>query len=201
MPVRKTGRGTKPSVGWRSLLMMNDDLHWFCLRAKPKTERITSRLLRAEAEIEVFCPFLRFERARRSGRLWVTEAMFPGYLFARFRYLTQFRQVQATRGVMTIVNFGGVPSAVPDSIIGDLRNSVQDEETVVIEPTVEIGEEVNVVEGPFRGIKAVVSRVMPGRERVALLLEVLGMEREVEVGLKSVLPDIPHPMARSDRPR
>lgn len=181
--------------------MMNDELQWYCLRAKPKTERITSGLLRAEAGIEVFCPFIRFERARRSGRLWVTEAMFPGYVFARFIYLTQFRQVQASRGVMKIVNFGGPPAIVPDQIISDLRQSVKDEETVVIEPTVQVGEEVNVVEGPFRGIKAVVSRLMPGRERVALLLEVLGMEREVEVGLKSVLPDIPHPMARDERPR
>ncbi len=181
--------------------MMNDDLHWYCLRTKPKTERITSRMLRAEAEIEVFCPFIRFERARRSGRLWVTEAMFPGYVFARFRYLAQFRQVQASRGVMKIVNFGGQPAVVPDDIVGDLRSSVKDEEIVVIESAVEVGEEVNVVEGPFRGIKAVVSRVMPGRERVALLLEVLGMEREVEVGLKAVLPDIPHPMARDDRSR
>ena len=175
---------------------MTDDLHWYCLRTKPKTERITSTILRSEAELEVFCPFIRFERARRSGRLWVTEAMFPGYVFARFRYLSQFRQVQASRGVAQIVNFGGQPAIVPDQIIHDLRNSVKDEETVVVESAVQVGEEVNVVEGPFRGIKAVVSRVMPGRERVALLLEVLGMEREVEVGLKAVLPDVPHPMAR-----
>ena len=179
--------------------MMNDDLQWYCLRAKPKTERITSRMLRAEVDIEVFCPLLRFERARRSGRLWVTEAMFPGYLFAQFRYQTQFRQVQATRGVMKIVSFGGAPTVVSREIIHELRSLVQDEETVVIEPSVEVGEEVNVVTGPFRGLKAIVSRVIPGRERVALLLEVLGMEREVEVGLESVLPDIPHPMARPDR--
>lgn len=178
---------------------MNDELLWYCLRTKPKTERITSAILRAEVGLEVFCPFIRFERARRSGRLWVTEAMFPGYVFARFRFLTQFRQVQASRGVMKIVNFGGRPSVVSDGIVQELRSSVKDEETVVIEPTVQIGEEVNVVEGPFRGIKAVVSRLMPGRERVALLLEVLGMEREVEVGLKAVLPDIPHPMSKTDK--
>lgn len=177
---------------------MNEDLHWYCLRAKPKTERITSAILRAEIGLEVFSPLIRFERARASGRVWVTEAMFPGYVFARFRYLQQFRQVQASRGVTRIVNFGGHPAVVPDTIVEDLRHSVRDEETIVIESSVQIGEEVNVVEGPFRGIKAVVSRVMPGRERVALLMEVLGMEREVEVGLSAVLPDIPHPMSRNE---
>ncbi len=95
--------------------------------------------------------------------------------------------------------FGGQPAAVPDAIIQELRGLVKDEETVVIEPAVTVGEEVNVVAGPFRGLKAIVSRVMPARERVALLLEVLGMEREVEVAMETVLPDIPHPMARPEQ--
>ena len=81
-------------------------------------------------------------------------------------------------------------------IISELRKAVQDRETIVIQPGIEVGEEVNVVAGPFRGLRAVVSRVMPARERVAVLLEVLGMEREVEVSFDTVIVDIPHPMTR-----
>jgi len=162
---------------------------------------MTSRLLRSEVGIEVFCPFVRFERARRSGKLWVTEAMFPGYLFARFRYVTQHRQLRATHGVTNVVSFGGAPSVVPDTIVRDLRASVQDEETVVIESGVEIGEEVNIVSGPFQGVRAVITKVLPARERVAILLEVLGMEREVEVAVDTISPDISHPMVRAERKR
>jgi len=178
---------------------MTDDLLWFCVRAKPKTERLTSQLLRTEAGIEVFCPFVRFERARRSGRLWVTEAMFPGYLFARFCYVSQHRLVRATHGVSTIVAFGGAPVVVPTPIVDELRASVRDEETIVIESGIEIGEEVQVVSGPFQGVRAMVTRVLPARERVAILLEVLGMEREVEVAVSTLLPDISHPMVRAER--
>lgn len=176
---------------------MTDDNLWYCVRAKPKTERMTSHLLRSEAGIEVFCPFVRFERARRSGRQWVTEAMFPGYLFARFAYVSQHRLVRATHGVSKIVGFGGEPAVVPVQIIRELRASVQNEETVVIEAGIEVGEEVNMVSGPFQGVRAVVTRVMPARERVAVLLEVLGMEREVEVAVSSILPDVSHPMIRA----
>lgn len=176
---------------------MTDDLLWYCVRAKPRTERLTSHLLRSEVGIEVFCPFVRFERARRSGRSWVTEAMFPGYLFARFAYVSQNRLVRATHGVSKIVGFGGEPSLVPAEIIDELRASVKDEETVVIESGIEIGEEVNVVSGPFQGVRALVTRVMPGRDRVAVLLEVLGMEREVEVAVSTILPDVSHPMVRA----
>ena len=176
---------------------MNDDLEWYCLVTKPRNERTTSQLLRSESEMDVFCPFVRFERARRSGKLWVTEAMFPGYVFARFHYFSDYRRIQATRGVVKVVSFGDAPARVSAEIIGELRNAVQDQETIVIEPSVAVGEEVKVVSGPFRGLSAVVSRVMPARARVAVLLEVLGMEREVEVSFDTVMPDLPHPMAKA----
>ena len=176
---------------------MTDDFEWYCLRTKPRNERLTSNFLRVENGVEVFCPFVRFERARRSGKLWVTESMFPGYVFTRFRYLSQSRQVRATRGVVKIVSFGDVPARVPSEIISELRSAVQDRETIVIQPGIEVGEEVNVVAGPFRGVRAVVSRLMAARERVAILLEVLGMEREVEVSFDTVIGDIPHPMTRA----
>ena len=82
-------------------------------------------------------------------------------------------------------------------IIGELRNAVQDRETIVIQPGIEVGEEVNVIAGPFRGLRVVVSRVMPARERIAVLLEVLGMEREVEISFDTVIADTPHPMTRA----
>jgi len=175
---------------------MTDSTSWYCIRTKPKNERLTSQLLRSEIGLPVFCPLIRFERARRTGRTWVTEAMFPGYIFARMDYTTQNRHVRSIRGVITVVGFGDHPAIVPDQIIDDLRREVKDEETVIIRPQISIGEEVNVIVGPFQGLRAVVSRVLPARERVAVLLEVLGMEREVEVSIAAVLPDLPHPMSR-----
>ena len=175
-----------------------EEPHWYCLRTRPKSERITSQFLRTEVNIEVFCPFIRFERARQTGRTWVTEAMFPCYVFARFDYATQNRHIRSIRGVVKIVGFGDQPTIVPQEIITDLRSQVKDQETIIIEPQLSVGEEVNVVTGPFKGIRAVVSRLMPAKERVALLLEVLGMEREIEVSATMVLPDLPHPMSKQE---
>ena len=41
--------------------------------------------------------------------------------------------------------------------------------------------------GAFRGLKAVVTRVMPARERVQVLLEFLGRQTSVEVPAGEVL--------------
>ncbi len=178
---------------------MTDDLLWYCVRTKPKTEKRTAALLRTEVGIDVFCPLVRFERARRSGRLWVTEAMFPGYLFARFCFVSQHRMLRATHGVTKVIGFSGEASVVPERVIAELREAVKDDETVVIETGVEVGEEVNMVAGPFRGVRALVTRVIPARQRVMVLLEVLGMEREVEVATHAILPDTTHPLVRANR--
>ncbi len=171
------------------------ELQWYCIKTRPRQERGAKLALVADAGVEVFCPLLRFERARRSGKARVTEAMFPGYLFARFHYETQHRLVATTNGVSTIVSFGGRPALVSEAIIDELRSSVSEEETVEIPSMVSVGEEVQVVDGPFQGIRAVVTSLMPARARVTVLLELLGMEREVEVAAAAVLPDVKHPMA------
>jgi len=171
-----------------------ESIQWYCVKARPRQEQTAKRTLRTEVGLEVFCPMLRFERARKSGRVRVVEAMFPGYLFVRFCYETHHRQVATTNGVSTIVSFGGRPAIVPEDIIADLRASVADGETVEVTSPLAVGAEVELVEGPFRGIRAIITNVLPARARVTILLELLGTEREVEVSEQAVLPDVVHPL-------
>ena len=151
-------------------------------------------MLRQELGVEVFCPKIRFKRARSTGVAWVQEAMFPGYIFARFVYPELYRRVAATSGVAKTLSFGGRPSILEESIIADLRLHVADGEVVEIASDIKEGEEVRVVEGPFLGVRALVTRILPARDRVAILLSLLGQEREVEVSAAVLLPDVRHPL-------
>lgn len=179
----------------RHPLMTEENIHWYCVKTRPRQEQSAKAALVNEVGLEVFCPLLRFDRARKSGRVRVTEAMFPGYLFARFCYAENYRLVRSTNGVSTIVSFGGQPVIVPEEVIRELREVVAGGEIVEIPTHLSVGEEVRLVEGPFQGIRAVVTSVMPARARVTVLLELLGMEREVEIAEKAVLPDILHPLS------
>ncbi len=174
--------------------LMNEP-HWYCIKARPRQERSAKLALMSEVGVEVFCPMVRFERVRKTGRVRVTEAMFPGYLFAKFNYAEKFRMVATTNGVSTIVSFGGNVALVPEGVIVELKSSIADKEVIEIPTLLSVGEEVQVVEGPFQGIRAIVTSLLPARERVTVLLELLGMEREVEVSERAVMPDIKHPMA------
>lgn len=178
-----------------SEISFSEELLWYCVRAKPKQEGLATRLLRQELGLEVFCPKIRFKRARSTGIAWVQEAMFPGYLFVRFIYPQLYRRIASISGVAKILGFGGCPCVLDASIIADLRLHVADGEVIEIISDIKEGEEVKVIDGPFLGVRALVTRVLPARDRVAILLSMLGQEREVEVSAAALLPDIRHPLA------
>lgn len=167
---------------------------WYCVRSRPKQEALAARFLRREAGLEVFCPMIRFRRSRRQHAMWVTEAMFPNYLFVRFDYRRNHRHVAASRGVVNIVGFGGIPSVVPDPVIAELSARVSESETIVIERPVRVGDEVKLLDGPLGGIQALVTRVIPARKRIAVLLDLLGETREVEIDADRILRAASHPL-------
>jgi transcriptional antiterminator RfaH len=184
-------------MGERTVVFDPPEPLWFCVKTKPKLERAARLSIEHDVGVEVFCPLLRFERARRSGRVRVTEAMFPGYVFARFAYAARHRHIAACRGVSHILKFGGLPAVVPDPVIEELRQAVVETDTIEIPTAIVPGEEVQILKGAFAGVKALVSQVLPAQTRIKVLLELLGTEREVEVEVTDVLPAIPHPLAHS----
>jgi transcriptional antiterminator RfaH len=155
--------------------------NWFCLRSQPKHEHIAAAHLRKMDEVEVFLPRVRFQRTTRQGLAWVTEALFPGYLFARFDWHNSLRQVQAARGVSGVVHFGSRWPVLAEGVIADLKLAFGAEELHTISAVLQPGDSVEIAEGAMRGLRAVVSRVMPSRERVAVLLDFLGRQTTIEV--------------------
>ena len=165
----------------------SETIAWFCLRSQPKREHIAARQLQHRQGIEVFAPRIRLRRPTREGPMWVTEALFPNYFFARFNWKTSLRLVHHAPDVRGIVHFGTYWPTVPDESIAELRRTLGPDELCVVPTSVAPGDVVKVVGGSFHDFQAVVTRVMPGRERVALLLDFLGRQTTVEVNLGMVL--------------
>ena len=160
---------------------------WFCIRSHPKHEHIAAARLRQIPGIEVFNPQLRLERLTRRGRVRSTESLFVNYLFARFVLETLLEQVRHTPSVKTVVEFGGRVATVPDAVIKDLQCIMAQTADVVLTDGPLEGEEAEIGFGPFQGEKGIVTRVLPARQRVQLLLEVMGRALPAEVSLSSIL--------------
>lgn len=168
-------------------LMSQQESHWHVVRAQPKRERIAARSIRETMGVEVVCPLVKFRKATRRGKVWWSEAMFPGYLFVRFNRKDQERGVRYAHGVLTIVKFGDSMPVVPNAFVESLCEQLGEQEEVVIAHEVEVGDQFELADGPLRGQIGDVVEVLPGKERVRLLVEFLGGESEVEVDFMSLL--------------
>jgi transcriptional antiterminator RfaH len=162
---------------------------WFCLQTLAKHEHIAAAALRQVAGVEVYLPRLRFRRATRRGPAWVTEALFPGYLFARFDPALLLRRVRSLPGVRGPVEFGGRLATAPDAVITDLRRFTGAQDVCVVADDLDVGTPVVISGGAFHGLRAVVTQVLPARERVKVLLEFLGRATEVELARAHVVPE------------
>lgn len=160
---------------------------WFCLKVQSKREHIVAAGLRRQLSIPCLAPRLRFRRATKRGAVWFVEAMFPGYLFAELVYATSHRAVEYASGVQHIVRFGEQIATMPASAIAAINANAGEEEIVTIDSEVAVGQAVHIVEGPLHGFEALVTQVLPARERVRVLLEFLGRTVETELSAPRVL--------------
>jgi len=162
-------------------------VRWFCLQTQPKHEHLAAAHLRKMDNVEVFLPRIRFQRATRQAHTWVTEALFPGYLFARFNWDDRLRQVQAARGVRNIVHFGDFWPALPATTIAQLRELVGATELHTIAHEFSPGDPVLLTQGGMRGLRGLISRVLPGQKRVEVLMEILGRQTSIELEIDSLV--------------
>src|SRR5258708_12312989 len=93
---------------------------WFCLRAQPKREHIAAACLRQTCEVEVFCPRLRFRKLTSRGPVWFIEAMFPGYLFARFDYANCHRRGKKGPAIRRLVLIWEMPAPFPLGLVNNI---------------------------------------------------------------------------------
>lgn len=171
-----------PAVGMSSAL----DLGWFCVRSRTRQEHIATASLRRMEGMEVVNPRIRFRRPTSRGPIWVTESMFPGYVFARFSLKQSLDVVQYAYGVANVVHFGFFWPVVPDETIDGLRSMIGEEEVREVGPALKVGQEVEVAAGTFAGFHGIVTRIMPARDRVAVLLDFLGRQTTVELPLHGI---------------
>jgi transcription antitermination factor NusG len=162
--------------------MSRNDSSWFLIQTKPSKERWVSDRL-SETLPEVFLPLLR-TRVPRWGRLrWSVAPLFPQYVFARFSLKADYAHVQYLPGVRGLVCAGRDPLIVQKAVIDELKVRAVNGVVCIEEKPFSNGEQVRVVEGPFRGFEAIFERYLSGAERVAILLSGLGAG-----GLRVLLP-------------
>ena len=114
--------------------------------------------------------------------------MFPGYLFAKFGYSQQHRAVESSHGVRGVVHFGDRLATLPEDVVRDLQSRIGPDEIVTVDDSLEVGQCVQIIDGPFSGLEVLVTCVLPAKDRIRVLFELLGRSIEIEAPTAKVLP-------------
>ncbi|MDL5051080.1 transcription termination/antitermination NusG family protein [Oscillatoria amoena NRMC-F 0135] len=169
-------------------------LPWFCLRTRNKNEHLAAAQLNALEGVDVFAPRIRYRKATVRGARIFVESLFPGYIFAQFDPAPLLTIIRSSPGVTGMVRFGAQYATVPPAVVEELRLCVGHEEIRHIEPALQPGDEVTVTAGAFKNLKALVTGLVPAKERVRILFDILGRPMEVELPVRDVTTRFVHPL-------
>uniref|UniRef100_UPI003340AD87 transcription termination/antitermination protein NusG n=1 Tax=Castellaniella defragrans TaxID=75697 RepID=UPI003340AD87 len=182
----------------------HDVADWFVVHTKPRGESLAREHLLRQG-FEVYLPMFKvFKAPRRRGAgraaavpdgapsaqtLTAHEPMFPRYLFLRPSRPTQSLScVRSTQGVSRLVMFGSQPARIAQPLVDGIRAAEAAREhtgLTQISPY-QPGTPVRLQDPALGGLQALVQAV--SRDRVTLLLEILGRPQLVSVDFDRIAP-------------
>jgi transcription antitermination factor NusG len=156
--------------------------HWFACRTRSRSEKKVSAVA-LQRGIETFLPLIELDREWRDRTKRVALPLLPGYLFVRSS-LSDLPLVLHLPGVVSIADPNGYPTPVKDAELRSVRILVAgvNETGTLPQPAdfLEVGDEVIVQEGPFRGMSGILMEHRSGT-RVAIRISALRQATSVEL--------------------
>jgi len=160
---------------------------WYVVHTQPNNESRAEFNLRRQG-FTTYMP--RYQRQRRHARRAdiVARPLFPRYLFVLLDLARdQWRSVQSTFGVSSLVVSGDQPMALPHKVVEEIRAREDDDGFVALglPAGLKPGSAVRLIDGLFVDYQGILDRIADDR-RVAVLLSLLGREVRVYVPAASV---------------
>ena len=154
---------------------------WHVVRTKSCAEERAVWHLRNQG-FEVYCPRYRKQVRHARKTQTVLRPLYPGYVFVKLDGKQQrWRSINATVGVLSLVQFGDTPCSVPTNLVDAIR--AREDETgavVLMSEDLKEGDRVCVRNGAFADYRALLEDVLDDR-RVILLLDLMGRKVRVSV--------------------
>jgi transcription antitermination factor NusG len=174
---------------WRATPVAGEatEARWYACWTRARHEKRVQQMLE-ERGIETFLPLVERERQWRDRRKRVEFPLFPSYVFGRFP-LHESVRVLSIPGIAGLVKNNGRPAPIPEDELDNVRRFAQLLRAGGIEPEpcayYSQGDEVEVVAGPFAGLRGIVSE-QRGRRRVVIGLKAIGQGLVVDIDARQL---------------
>ena len=153
---------------------------WYTAQVKKNSYKIAEQNLNRQG-FNTFFPKHKITRRIRARFQENLQPLFPGYIFVKENEISApIAKVNATRGIIGVVNSDGKPWQTPTSFIEDLKARC-DTRHILMETSGEqlcVGQKVLIKSGPFSEYVAKIEKI-DEKKRVWVLLQLAGKERSV----------------------
>lgn len=157
---------------------------WYVIYTKPKEEDRVHMNLTAWG-VETFAPKIKKKRLNQfTGKpVYLSQPLFPRYIFARFDADKMLHKIYYTRGVQSVVSCNQMPLAVEDDIIALIQSQVGADGFVRLDDEFEFkrGDAVRINDGSMQGINGIFHRSMKDNSRVMILLTAINYQASIIV--------------------
>lgn len=132
--------------------------------------------------LETFAPRVPKTRKRNGDK-----PLFPGYVFTRLcMERGDWHKIAYLPGVRKLVEIGGGPCSVDDSIVEAIRLRVH--RGTFRPPPIAPGTKIVVTAGAFADLEGIFCEELSGAERVAVLIEMMRRQVRIELSVDEVRP-------------
>lgn len=154
--------------------------NWYVIQTKPKKEAEAKSYLSVKG-LEIFSPLLECFTQKKGRVTKEIKSLFPNYIFGSFDPVHDYTLVKYGKGVNKIVSFGSEPCPVSELVIDEIRDRIDGAGIVKIRFDLRANDPVRVKSGPFRDFLGVFEKWLPEKERVRILLNLIGYQPQIEL--------------------
>jgi transcription antitermination factor NusG len=156
---------------------------WYALYTRPRHEKKVYSFL-IEKDFIAFLPLRERVKQWKDRKMKIEVPLFSSYVFSDFNYRNRF-EILETQGIIKIIHFHGKPAVIPDWQIDSLKKMLESPATLRLESYVRLGEMVEVMEGPFKGLRGMVD-MRKNEHRLILTLDGIMQSVSVEIDVDNV---------------
>jgi transcriptional antiterminator RfaH len=159
-----------------------DEQRWYVIYTNLKQEDRAYENLTAWG-VETLHAKLRVPRYNEftGAPVFITQPLFPRYIFAKFDVYKQLPKVRFTRGVQDVICFGNGPASVDQEIIDIIRERMDENGFIKTNDELKLGDKVVISAGPLRDLMGIFEREIRGTDRISILLTAIEYQGRLEI--------------------
>ncbi len=165
---------------------LNYEPKWYALYTRYHHEKKVVERLK-QKDVTTYLPLYETCFSNKDKRIKkVLLPLFSCYLFVNIVLKDRLTVLQ-TDGVVKLVSFNGIPAPIPDEQIHLIRLFLKEGYTIYPEHYLTIGEKIEVVMGPFRGVRGFLKSVK-NHSRVVINIDQIKQALSIDIDTRWVRP-------------